>query len=389
MSRRAKGEGSIYFLESKNCYTSVLQIGITKEGKRKRKYFYGKTKKEVKKKMDDYKLLNPISGGKINEFTVSEWFKYWLFNIKKRDIKPKSFERYESLYRNYIEGSEIGNIPLYKLKLNNLQVYYNRLLDEGKSPQTIIQINTKLKTCLTEAERSGYIEKNYCKLIVLPKVKKENKKEVFTQEEQKQFIEMIKGDSMEVLFLVAIGTGLRIGELLGLKWSDIDFNKRVLTVNRALQKGYIFNDEGKKQLQTTLNEPKTINAFRDVPIPTNIFSRLEEYKINQDDVKKSNKLAYKDNDFIFCNDIGKPLDLKQPPRRFKKIQTNMGIPKDEQIKFHGLRKTYATRLFENRIPPKTVQTLMGHSSIDITLDIYTQVMEKEKLKAIDKIDSIF
>ena len=111
MSKRANGEGSIAFYSSRNCYRGQLTIGIDENGKAKRKSFYGKTKKEVKEKMDNYKLLNPIGAAAINEYTVGTWFNYWVWNIKKRDIKPKTFERYESIYRNYIEGSEIANIP--------------------------------------------------------------------------------------------------------------------------------------------------------------------------------------------------------------------------------------------------------------------------------------
>lgn len=393
MSRRAKGEGTIYYRESRNCYCSEITIGTDNTGKRIKKYFYGKTKKEVKEKMDTYKLLNPLPAAatEINEYTVASWFKYWIWNIKKRDIKPKSFERYEGIYRNYIEGSEIGNIPLYKLKLNNLQSYYNRLLDNGKTVSVVKQINTKLKTCLDAAEKNGYIEKNYCKLVELPKEKKENKLEVFTIEQQEKFIEVIKGHKLEMLFLMAISTGLRIGELLGLKWSDIDFDKHTLSVNRSIQRRYIFDNEGNKKLETFEQEPKTENSYRTVPIPQSIFNKLIEYKQLQEEHKKEIKSLhnYSDNDLIFCNEVGNYISPNYPPKLFKTVQNKMGIPKDEHIKFHGLRKTYATRLFEKNIPPKTVQILMGHSKIEITLDIYTQVMESKKIEAANELDNIF
>ena len=180
MSKRANGEGSIYHYKPRNCYCGELYIGVDTNGKKKVKKFYAKTKKEVKEKMETYKLLNPINKAAINEYTVATWFNYWLWNIKKRDIKPKTFERYECIYRNYIKGSEIANIPLYKFKLNNLQAYYNRLSDNGKSPSIIKTINEKLKSSMIDAEKNGYIEKNYCQLVNLPKEKmKEKKIEVF------------------------------------------------------------------------------------------------------------------------------------------------------------------------------------------------------------------
>lgn len=390
MSKRANGEGSIAFYSSRNCYRGQLTIGVDENGKPKRKSFYGKTKKEVKEKMDNYKLLNPINKAAINEYTVATWFNYWLWNIKKRDIKPKTFERYECIYRNYIKGSEIANIPLYKFKLNNLQAYYNRLSDNGKSPSIIKTINEKLKSSMIDAEKNGYIEKNYCQLVNLPKEKiKEKKIEVFSVDQQNDFLEIIKGHEFEILFLLAIGTGLRRGELLALRWSDIDFENKTINVDSNIQQAYIFEDEETKRLEKIEQEPKTINSFRTVPIPSKVLDKLQEHKQKQEQYKLAFQERYIDNDFVICDKYGKALDVKRPTRMFYSIQKKMGIPEDEKIKFHGLRKTYATRLFEKEVPPKTVQMLLGHSEISITLDIYTQVMENKKVEAIEKIDDIF
>ena len=390
MSKRANGEGSIAFYSSRNCYRGQLTIGVDESGKPKRKSFYGKTKKEVKEKMETYKLLNPINKAAINEYTVATWFNYWLWNIKKRDIKPKTFERYECIYRNYIKGSEIANIPLYKFKLNNLQAYYNRLSDNGKSPSIIKTINEKLKSSMIDAEKNGYIEKNYCQLVNLPKEKRKEKKiEVFSVDQQNDFLEIIKGHEFEILFLLALGTGLRRGELLALRWSDIDFENKTINVDSNIQQAYIFEDEETKRLEKIEQEPKTINSFRTVPIPSKVLDKLQEHKQKQEQYKLAFQERYIDNDFVICDKYGKALDVKRPTRMFYSIQKKMGIPEDEKIKFHGLRKTYATRLFEKEVPPKTVQMLLGHSEISITLDIYTQVMENKKVEAIEKIDDIF
>ena len=390
MSKRANGEGSIAFYSSRNCYRGQLTIGVDENGKPKRKSFYGKTKKEVKEKMETYKLLNPINKAAINEYTVATWFNYWLWNIKKRDIKPKTFERYECIYRNYIKGSEIANIPLYKFKLNNLQAYYNRLSDNGKSPSIIKTINEKLKSSMIDAEKNGYIEKNYCQLVNLPKEKRKEKKiEVFSVDQQNDFLEIIKGHEFEILFLLALGTGLRRGELLALRWSDIDFENKTINVDSNIQQAYIFEDEETKRLEKIEQEPKTVNSFRTVPIPSKVLDKLQEHKQKQEQYKLAFQERYIDNDFVICDKYGKALDVKRPTRMFYSIQKKMGIPEDEKIKFHGLRKTYATRLFEKEVPPKTVQMLLGHSEISITLDIYTQVMENKKVEAIEKIDDIF
>ena len=388
MSKRANGEGSITFYSSRNCYRGQLTIGIDEKGKAKRKSFYGKTKKEVKEKMDNYKLLNPIGAAAINEYTVATWFNYWIWNIKKRDIKPTTFARYESVYRTHIEGSEIANIPLYKLKLNNIQAYYNKLLDNGTPIATIKQINSKLKTCLDSAEKNNYIEKNYCKLVEIPTDTKDKKIEVFSMDQQKQFAEAVKGHKLELLFLTALCTGLRIGEISGLKWSDIDFNNHTLTVNRTVERVALFDKDGKRHYETIEQTPKTSNGFRTVPIVSYIFNRLLEHKVQQDAIKREIP-NFNEYDLVFCDKKGYYLNPNSIGGAFHRIQNKMNIPKDEHIKFHGLRKTFATRLFEKGVPPKTVQTLLGHSDIEITLNIYTQVMENKKVEAINELESIF
>ena len=388
MSKRANGEGSITFYSSRNCYRGQLTIGIDEKGKAKRKSFYGKTKKEVKEKMDNYKLLNPIGAAAINEYTVATWFNYWIWNIKKRDIKPTTFARYESMYRTHIEGSEIANIPLYKLKLNNIQAYYNKLLDNGTPIATIKQINSKLKTCLDSAEKNNYIEKNYCKLVEIPTDTKDKKIEVFSVDQQKQFAEAVKGHKLELLFLTALCTGLRIGEISGLKWSDIDFDNHTLTVNRTVERVALFDKDGKKYYSFIEQTPKTSNGFRTVPIVSYIFNRLLEHKVQQDAIKIEIP-NFNEYDLIFCDKKGYYINPNSITGAFHRIQNKMNIPKDEHIKFHGLRKTFATRLFEKGVPPKTVQTLLGHSDIEITLNIYTQVMENKKVEAINELESIF
>ncbi|VIF72939.1 phage integrase [Clostridioides difficile] len=384
-TKRANGEGSIG--KYKDGWRSRIMIGYNEYGKPIRKEFYGKTQKEVKDKLDAYKkqyyLSSDISDDKI---TLEHWFYNWLFEYRIKDLKPKSFERYESIYRNYIKDTDLGNVKLKDLRVSHIQKYYNRLLDSNKSIPTIRQINTKLKTCLSEAEKQGLIQRNYSTMVNIPVEKKENKLEILTLEQQKSFIKAIDGHKLEVLFLVALGTGLRLGELLGLKWFDIDFKRSNLTVKRTLQRTYFIDKNGNRELKVLEQEPKTSNSYRTVPIPKDVLNKLKEHKINQnEDILKAGEL-YRNDNYVFCNELGIPIDDKRPLRNLKSILNSLDI---EPIKFHGLRKTYATRLFENDVPPKTVQVLMGHYDISITLNIYTQVMEDKKIEAVEKLDKIF
>ena len=220
-------------------------------------------------------------------------------------------------------------------------------------------------------------------MVTLPKNNATKDIQVFSQTDQQRFIEAIKGHKLEMLFLIALSTGLRLGELLGLKWSDIDFNTGMLTVNRTLSR--VKNqDSGKYEVIEQI--PKTKNSNRVIPIPSNILTKLKDHKKIQSKQRLFVGEAYINNNYVFTDDIGNPIDDKRPGRNLKSTLTKLNI---EPIKFHALRHTYATRLFEANVPPKTVQVLMGHYDISITMDIYTHVMEDAKLEAIEKLNNIF
>ena len=387
--RRSNGEGSIV----KNMRNGIqigwrasITIGTDDKGKLIRKQFTGKTQQDVKYKLQEYK--KQMLMGVLNEdkLTVSDWFYSWLFDYRKQDLKPKSFQRYHGIYKNYIENTDFGNIKLNDLRTTHLQRHYKKLLDNGVTPTTIRQINTNLKTCLNEAERQGYIQKNWCKLVTLPKKEDNKEVKVLTKQEQEKFLEAIKGHELELLYIVALGTGLRIGEILGLKWSDIDFKNNELHVNRSLQKAAIYEDDKIVRYEVQETTPKTKNSLRTIPVPQNIIKKLIAHKKEQNELILLLQEEYDNKNYVFCNKLGKPIEDKRPGRNLKTILTSISI---EPIKFHALRHTYATRLFEAGIPPKTVQHLMGHSDIETTMNIYTHVMKEQKIEAIEKINNIF
>lgn len=249
-TKKSNGEGSIY-KDSKGRWCSVLTIGRNEEGKLKRKYFYGKTKKEVSDKLTEYKYKNMNDMLPIDEsITIEQYFKYWLFEYKINEVKPSTITRYEGIYRRYIKSSQISNIKLKDLRAAHLQNYYNTLInDKIISSSTILTINKVLKSAFTQAIKEGYLLKNYCTMVSLPKKVKKDEIVYFTIEEQKAFIQACNGYRLEALFLFALGTGLRLGELLALKWSDIDFINKTVSVNKSLRQEKVFNKKVKENLK--------------------------------------------------------------------------------------------------------------------------------------------
>ena len=218
-------------------WRGVISYGYNDNGTLKRKQFYGNTKQKVLDKMTEFKYKNNTgllpSDDKI---TLQEWFFTWLFDFRVNDLKPSSFERYEGIYRNYIKSAIIGKIKLADLRAPHIQSYYNDLIGNGISITTVKTVNKFLGTCLGEALKQGFIRLNYCKSVKLPKESSSNAYDVFTPKEQSAFTEAIKGHHYELAFKLNLGTGLRLGELLALKWAGIDLQGSMLTVSKSIKR---------------------------------------------------------------------------------------------------------------------------------------------------------
>lgn len=387
-TKKSNREGSIY-KDSKGHWCSVLTIGRNEEGKLKRKYFYGKTKKEVSDKLTEYKYKNMNGLIPINEaMTVERYFYYWIFEYQITKLKPSTITRYESIFRNHIKSSQISNIKLKDLRTPHLQSYYNMLINESNlSINTIYTLNKAIKACLNQALKEEYVFKNYATLVSLPKKPKNDDIVYFTLKEQKKFIEVCNGHRLEALFLFALGTGLRQGEILSLTWDDINFDDGTVSVSKSIREEKVFDNKGESKYKTLIQAPKTESSNRVVPIPSNIISKLKQFKITQSKERLfKGDLYMQDSNFVFTTPLGTPINQSNLRKVYNKLLTKAKLPK---IKFHALRHTYATRLFEKDIQVKTVQELMGHSNINTTINIYTHVTKEVKNNAAEKLNYIF
>ena len=385
-TKKSNGEDSIN--RYKNGWRGTITIGRNSDGKLIRKQVYGKTKLETIEKMNEYKDKNKRGLiPKNDKITLNEWFKTWLFDFKANEVKASTIQRYDVIYRNYVESSEIGGIKLKDLNSITIQNYYNNLTKLGKAPITIKILNKAIKSCLKYAKKMNYIIENCCDNVVLPKIpyKGEDKVQVFTVEEQKRFMEVIKNHKHRIEFLLTLGTGLRIGELVALKWNDIDFENGSLRVNKSIWRGYVTID-GKRKYVIQETAPKTPSSIREVAIPDKILEELKIHKEKQDEIKERYKEIYNDKSYVFANIIGEQMLSDTLSKSFAKALKDNGI---KHVKFHSMRHSYATRLFEKGVQLKTVQKLLGHSSIEITADIYTHVMNSEKISAVQKLNDLF
>lgn len=354
-------------------------IGHSASGEKILKNFYGENKKEAEEKADKY--INDINNGLIVDFenyTVSELMHSWLFDFlhNSSKIKPSTFQRYESIYRNYIKDSMIAGNKLVKTKSLQLQKFYNELSKKGYSYSQINTLNTVLKVFFNWCIDNDYILKNPCTKISIKGNKNDiinsqrKDVEILTEKEIKTIKEHVKGSDFELIFLLDLATGLRQGELLALDWEHINLKDKTLKVEKSVKEVYVYDDENTKHIETIFQTPKTLNSFRTVPIPNALVDILKT-------IPNKSGLLFADKD-------NEPLKGKNVSTQWAKILKECKIP---HKKFHSIRHTYASMLLKKGVDIESVAELMGHSAISIT-QIYLHSSSKSKNKSVNKLNSI-
>ena len=376
-----------YKVNGKEYYRVSASFGRDSNGKLIRKYFYGKTKKEAEKKLEEYKYSIREGYTNNNIVYLSSSMKTWLFEFIRCNIKPSCFDRYECTFRNHIENCPFSNKSIKEISSIEIQRYYNDLYKKGKTSATLKRINKLLKRFFNYCISEGIIIRNPCASVIIPCEKQSTKTEVeiFSKEDLKKIINYNVTDSrvfsIKYIALVALATGMRQGEILGLKWSDINFKDMEISISRTVTcYSKIMGNE--RKIVKEIQSPKTKNSIRKIPLPSSLIPIFD--KVKKEQLKNRIKLGdyyNKDNvDFVFLTKEGNIMYKSCVNRAWNAYLKKCGVA---HKKFHALRHTYATLQFENNIPLKTISNLLGHSSINITADIYTHVMKQEKQKATD------
>lgn len=226
---------------------------------------------------------------------------------------------------------------------------------------------------------NGYIESNPIEKAVLPKNKKRAKKKALTIEEQQLLLKYVKNQKIEKFVLLALATGMRPGELTGLVWDDVDFEKREITIRRTLKCTRDTNE-------FYFDLPKTDTSLRTIPLIDEIYEMLLEEK------KRQGKGYGKFGNLVLRKENGEPLSGQNVRRQLERIIDKINLEEDCGMDYftpHTLRHTFATRALEKGVPPRVVQELLGHSSITITMDVYTHVLPDTKIREMGKMSEFF
>ena len=254
---------------------------------------------------------------------------------------------------------------------SHLQGLYARLLARGLAPKTVRNAHIVIHKALAQAIGWDLAPRNVADLVKPPKVER-REPNTLNAEEVRRLWAAIAGTRWEALLVVTVATGLRQGEVLGLRWGDIDVQRGVLQVRRQLHRDKTYGTpKAKSRRRIDLAAPET--------------RALAGHKARQDAVRRAHGEAYEDHDLVFCTDRGRPLSWRNVTREFKRFLRTAGL---KEIRFHDLRHTNATLLLEAEVHPKVVQERLGHSTIGVTLDIYSHVMPSLGRGAADRLHDV-
>jgi integrase len=381
---RGNGEGTIYKRKD-NTWCAGLTVGHDSEtGKQKRQYFYGKTREEVKQKLNQ--AINDLSKGEFiepNKITFGSWLLTWLNEYKKTSIKESTYAYYRYIIDNYITD-KLKTSHIKDIRPEHLQAFYNELYKDY-SQSTVKRTHIVIHQALTQAVENRIAVRNVSDSAILPKSEKEEMR-VLSVKEQKKFLQALEEEKYKLLFKLLLACGLRIGELLGLHWDDVDFKKGIITVRRTISRVKNYDDSIPDKTKIVIDKPKTKKSERSIPVPKILIPELKEYKQEQQKSRKVVNIELKDTDYVFNNGIAEPLEASNLRTRFYNLIKKSKIDK---ANIHSLRHTYATRLLELGERPEVVKELLGHSSISITLDLYAHVMPETKQAAAQKLEYLF
>jgi integrase len=369
-------QGSVRKYEGKRgvTWTYVVDVGRAGNGKRIQKWRRGFPTKKAATEAMQLELHQRRSGTYIetsNE-TVGELLDRWLETVIRHKVKPTTLEDYAFTIRKHLKPA-LGSVPVQKLTPAAVQTFYADRLDAGLGARTVQLCHGRLSQALALALREGILTRNVCTLTD-PPTPRPHPADVWTADESRRVIAASTEDLYAPLWLLALGTGLRRGELLGLRWQDIDLTRPTLSVRQTV---VLLNNA------PAFQTPKTSAAQRTIKLSAEIVAAMGKHRLGQIE-RRLAAPSWNDLDLVFCTSEGKAINPNSLYDRFDSIVARAGV---KRIPLHGMRHTHATLLLAAGTPIKAVSERLGHSKTSITLDTYAHVLPDMQDRAVDAIDA--
>lgn len=376
-SHRAPGSGSV----SKNpSGTYRAQITIpSEEGNNARRITRSfNTKREAEEwiRSGIYEIGAGLSAENHN-ISLGKYQERWL-SIKEIKVRPSTFDDYKRLCRLYI-APHFGETPIRKIKTADINSFYLELIKRGIGTPTIDYVHRVLRTIFSDAIRDGIIGSNPCRYANRPKGKKSRNVEAMSESEVTAFLKLSDETSFRALFRTAISTGMRLGELLGLTWRDVDFAKGRILINKQIPTRHI------KGVLREAAETKTESGNRTLPVSKKLLNELMQHSTSQKERVLFMGSAWKDHNLVFPSSIGTPLQPGYPEKTCKQIFAAIGL--NDSFTFHNLRHTAASIMLNNNMSIVEVSKYLGHSSPAITAHIYAHLIAGGLEKAVSVFDN--
>jgi integrase len=366
--RRGRGEGSVYE-GADGRWVGRLSLGRDGNGKRKRLVVYGETKREV---LDEIaKLQSKKAAGTLDDaakMTVEAYLTTWLQDAAKPKLRSSTLESYEAIIRLHI-NAQVGKVLLSKLTPLHVRCILTKMADDNYSPRRIQYVRTVLKRALSQAVKWGMLTRNVCDVVESPRVPK-HEITPLNDEQSVKFLRAVEKDPLRLLYVLAVATGLRQGELLGLQWTDIDLKAGTLSVRRTMQF---------KRGEFWTEEPKTKKGRRLIELGGIAAEAIHAHRA---EALRAGRMGHQ---WVFCRDDGTPLNRFHIIAAYERLLRAAELP---AIRFHDLRHTSATLLLQAGVHPKVVQERLGHSTIAVTMDTYSHVMPGMQRDAANRLDGV-
>ena len=382
---REKGTGSVFYSTQRNQWVACAANGFSPSGGRKYKRMYCKTEAEAKKKLREF-LREKDCGGSQAQSTLSvqDYMNQWLETVKRRTMKPSGYDRLESTCIKQVYP-HIGDIQMHGVTSTDIQEMLNDL--SCKYSQSVLKKTyDAINSCMRYAVNCNIIDRNPVNGVVVPKSSRESKEiSILSDEEVEQLKrECVKpfsrgkrgGYRLGYLCILLLNTGMRVGELSALEWSDVNFKGRSIRISKNAS--VIKNRDGDSDftyVNVIYDNPKTKCSNRTIPINNAAMDALIHIKEITGNCK-----------YVAANQDGDFLKPEAISNFFSLIRKDCGFKK--QYGIHALRHTFATSLFRKNVDIKTVSTILGHSSTAITYNIYVHIIESLKVEALSLIDDV-
>ncbi|MCM0622455.1 tyrosine-type recombinase/integrase [Nocardioides bruguierae] len=374
MTKAVNGSGGIYKRPNGRWQG---QVWVTQtDGKRVRRTVSGVSKREVELAVG--KLVQEENRGRRQApraMTIETYMDEWLHQIVVHRVRPTTHKTYVFMVNRYIVPG-IGKTKIDAITARQLRLFYDKLRKAGTGERTIRYVHTTIRAAVEDAVREEILDSNPAKLVRLPAAPKTEVKPLDV-DEIKQLLRFHRDKPHYALLVTLALLGLRRSEALGLRWEDVDLDGETLQINRGLHR-----IDG----QLTTMPTKTARSRRTVPLPGLVLTALKDQQQQQADERDKHGMDWQDTGYVFTTGIGTPLDPRNTTRL---VQAACRAANVRVVRLHDFRHGCISVLLSLNVPPRTAMEIVGHSSIEMTMNVYGHVSQTDRRAALDQINDLF